>query len=117
VRVPRKQIRRTFISGSSHARLRRHTATLAQPSALPRELPVWGPWFEFEDRVLYGPRPMQPRVLFARTSDDVRVAYWVYGAGPVLVQTPLVPFSHVEMEWQNPHLRRWYELLGSSQRC
>jgi class 3 adenylate cyclase len=55
---------------------------------------------------------MQPRVLFTRTSDDVRVAYWVHGAGPVLVQTPLVPFSHVEMEWQNPHLRRWYELLG-----
>ena len=55
---------------------------------------------------------MQPRVLFARASDDVRVAYWVHGAGPVLVQTPLVPFSHVEMEWQNPHLRQWYELLG-----
>jgi class 3 adenylate cyclase len=55
---------------------------------------------------------MQPRIRFARTSDDVRVAYWVHGAGPVLVQTPLVPFSHVEMEWQNPHLRRWYELLG-----
>jgi class 3 adenylate cyclase len=55
---------------------------------------------------------MQPRVRFARTSDEVRVAYWTHGAGPVLVQTPLVPFSHVEMEWQNPHLRRWYELLG-----
>ncbi|HEU0248914.1 MAG TPA: adenylate/guanylate cyclase domain-containing protein [Gaiellaceae bacterium] len=55
---------------------------------------------------------MQPQVRFARTSDDVRVAYWAHGAGPVLVQTPLVPFSHVEMEWQNPHLRRWYELLG-----
>ncbi|MDR7418804.1 MAG: hypothetical protein QN178_07820 [Armatimonadota bacterium] len=30
----------------------------------------------------------------------------------MLVQTPLVPFSHIEMEWQNPHLRRWYELVG-----
>jgi class 3 adenylate cyclase len=56
---------------------------------------------------------MPPRVRFARTSDDVGVAYWVHGTGaPVLVQTPLVPFSHIEMEWQNPHLRRWYELLG-----
>jgi class 3 adenylate cyclase len=55
---------------------------------------------------------MQPRVRFARTSDGAQVAYWVHGAGPVLVQAPLVPFSHVEMEWQNPHLRRWYELLG-----
>ena len=55
---------------------------------------------------------MPPRVRFARTSDDVGVAYWVHGTGPVLVQTPLVPFSHIEMEWQNPHLRHWYELLG-----
>ncbi len=55
---------------------------------------------------------MQPRVRFARTSDDVSVAYWVHGSGPVLVQTPLVPYSHVEMEWQNPYLRGWYELLG-----
>jgi len=62
--------------------------------------------------VLYAPTPMEPRVRFARTSDDVRVAYWAHGSGPVLVQTPLVPFSHVEMEWRNSHLRRWYELLG-----
>jgi class 3 adenylate cyclase len=55
---------------------------------------------------------MEPRVRFARTSDGVRVAYWTHGAGPVLVQTPLVPFSHVELEWRNPHLRRWFELLG-----
>jgi len=55
---------------------------------------------------------VQPRVRFARTSDGVSVAYWVHGAGPVLVQTPLVPFSHVELEWQNSHLRRWYEMLG-----
>ncbi len=56
--------------------------------------------------------PNAPRVRFARTRDDVSVAYWVHGTGPVLVQTPLVPFSHIEMEWQNPHLRRWYELVG-----
>ncbi len=56
--------------------------------------------------------PNAPRVRFARTRDDVSVAYWVHGTGPVLVQTPLVPFSHIEMEWQNSHLRRWYELVG-----
>ena len=55
---------------------------------------------------------MQPRVRFARTSDDVSVAYWAHGSGPLLVQTPLVPYSHIEMEWQNPYLRAWYEKLG-----
>jgi len=55
---------------------------------------------------------MQPRVRFARTSDDVSIAYWAHGSGPVLVQTPLVPYSHIEMEWQNPYLRGWYERLA-----
>ncbi|HUP25680.1 MAG TPA: alpha/beta hydrolase, partial [Thermoanaerobaculia bacterium] len=40
------------------------------------------------------------------------IAYWVRGNGPVFVQTPLVPYSHIEMEWQNRHLQRWYELVG-----
>jgi hypothetical protein len=55
---------------------------------------------------------MSPAIRYARTSDDVSIAYWLHGDGPVLVQTPLVPFSHIEMEWQNPHLRQWYELVG-----
>lgn len=55
---------------------------------------------------------MQPQVRYARTGDDVSIAYWVYGEGPLLVETPLVPFSHIEAEWQNPHIRRWYERLG-----
>ena len=56
---------------------------------------------------------MEPQIRYVRTSDDVVIAYWVYGSGPTLVQTPLLPFSHVEMEWQNPYLRHWYERLGS----
>jgi len=55
---------------------------------------------------------MQPRIRFARTSDDVSVAYWMHGSGPVLVQTPFAPYSHIEMEWQNPYLRGWSERLG-----
>ena len=55
---------------------------------------------------------MEPQVRYAQTADDVSIAYWTYGDGPVLVETPLVPFSHIEMEWQNPHIRRWYERLG-----
>jgi len=53
-------------------------------------------------------------VRYAQTVDDVSIAYWTYGDGPVLVETPLIPFSHIEMEWENPHIRRWYERLGQS---
>jgi hypothetical protein len=55
---------------------------------------------------------MDPQVRYARTADDVSIAYWTFGEGPVLVVTPLVPYSHIEMEWQNPHIRRWYQRLG-----
>lgn len=55
---------------------------------------------------------MDPQVQYARTADDVSIAYWTVGVGPVLVVTPLVPYSHIEMEWQNPHIRQWYQRLG-----
>jgi class 3 adenylate cyclase len=55
---------------------------------------------------------MEPQVRYARTVDDVSIAFWAYGEGPVLVETPLIPFSHIEAEWQNPDIRRWYQRLG-----
>jgi len=55
---------------------------------------------------------MEPRIQYARTSDGVSIAYWKVGAGPPLVQMPLIPFSHIEMEWQLPELRSWYERLA-----
>lgn len=57
-------------------------------------------------------RLMVPRIGYATTSDDVAIAYWAHGSGPVLVQAPLLPFSHIELEWQNPHIRRWYQRMG-----
>ena len=55
---------------------------------------------------------MEPRVRYAQASDGVSIAYWMVGEGPVLVQTPFVPFSHIEMEWQVPEIRHWYERLA-----
>jgi class 3 adenylate cyclase len=55
---------------------------------------------------------MEPAVRYVQTADDVSIAYWTYGVGPILVVTPLVPYSHIEMEWQNPHIRQWYQELG-----
>ncbi len=55
---------------------------------------------------------MQPQVRYTQASDGVDIAYWMLGSGPPILQTPLVPFSHIEMEWQIPEIRRWYERLG-----
>lgn len=55
---------------------------------------------------------MDPHVQYANTADGVSVAYWKIGAGPALVQMPLLPYSHIEMEWQNADIRRWYQRIG-----
>jgi len=55
---------------------------------------------------------MQPEIRYVRSEDGVDVAFWRLGSGPVLVQAPLVPFSHVELEWRLPELATWYRRLG-----
>ena len=50
-----------------------------------------------------------PSIQYARTDDGASIAYWRIGEGPPLVHGPLFPYSHIEMEWQNPDVRRWYE--------
>ncbi len=55
---------------------------------------------------------MEPQIRYAPASDGTSIAYWSIGTGPPIVQTPLLPFSHIEMEWQIPELREWYERLA-----
>jgi class 3 adenylate cyclase/pimeloyl-ACP methyl ester carboxylesterase len=57
---------------------------------------------------------VEPQIRYTRTSDDVSIAYWSYGSGQTIVQAPLIPFSHIEREWHNPHVREWYQGLGRS---
>src|SRR2546428_2122627 len=45
---------------------------------------------------------MEPHVFYARTTDDVTIAYAVVGAGPTLVLLPGVPFSNFLEEWRIP---------------
>jgi len=52
---------------------------------------------------------MEPRVQYAQTEDGVSIAYWAMGEGIPTIILPNVPFSHVELEWQIPEYRRWYE--------
>ncbi len=56
---------------------------------------------------------MQPRIQYARTADGVSIAYWTLGEGEPFVQLAPLPFSHLELEWEMPELRGWYESLAS----
>jgi len=55
---------------------------------------------------------MEPRIQYAQTADGVSIAFWTLGEGMPLVHMPRHPFSHVELEWQIPEMRRWYERLA-----
>lgn len=46
-----------------------------------------------------------PRISYARSADGVSLAFTVVGDGPALVYVPMVPFSNLRAEWQNPLLR------------
>jgi class 3 adenylate cyclase len=57
---------------------------------------------------------MEPRIQYAKTGDGVNIACFATGEQlPPLVYLPFTPFSHVQLEWQIPQCRRWYELLAS----
>jgi pimeloyl-ACP methyl ester carboxylesterase len=50
-------------------------------------------------------------IQFCTTADGVRIAYSVMGSGPVLVRV-LGHFTHLEMEWEWPDLRHFWERLA-----
>ncbi len=58
---------------------------------------------------------MEPRIQYAKTKDGVSIAYWTLGEGMPLVQMPVL-FSHIEMEWQYPLMREWYERAAQSRK-
>jgi class 3 adenylate cyclase len=55
---------------------------------------------------------MEPRIQYARTSDGVSIAFWTIGEGMPYVSMPVLPLTHVGLEWQWPELRRSYERLS-----
>ncbi len=58
---------------------------------------------------------MEPRIQYARTADGVSIAFWTLGEGMPLVHMPLL-FSHIQLEWQLPECRRWYERLAEKRK-
>ena len=55
---------------------------------------------------------MEPRIQYAKTSDGINIAYWTLGDGTPFVHMPWFRMSHVQLEWQIPEIRRWYEALS-----
>jgi class 3 adenylate cyclase/DNA-binding CsgD family transcriptional regulator len=55
---------------------------------------------------------MEPRIQYAKTADGVSIAFWTLGEGMPFVFMPSVPWNHIELEWQNPRWRRYYERLA-----
>jgi class 3 adenylate cyclase len=55
---------------------------------------------------------MEPRIQYATTADGVSIAFWALGEGTPFVEMPTIPVSHIQMEWQFPQWRRWYESLA-----
>src|SRR3970040_1379599 len=54
---------------------------------------------------------MEPHIQHAQTTDGVRIAFWTLGEGLPFVLMPAM-FSHVQLEWQYPDVRPWYERLA-----
>jgi DNA-binding SARP family transcriptional activator/pimeloyl-ACP methyl ester carboxylesterase len=54
-----------------------------------------------------------PHIESARTSDGVRIAYHSWGRGFPLVHMPSLLWNNLELEWQVPAWRAWFEQLGA----
>ena len=55
---------------------------------------------------------MEPVIQYAVTSDGVSIAYSTLGEGPPLVILPVLPLSHLQVEWQMPGMRDFLEQLA-----
>jgi len=55
---------------------------------------------------------MEPRIQYAQTADGVSIAFYTLGEGVPLVYLPDLPLSHIQLVWQIPEYRRWFERLA-----
>ncbi len=55
---------------------------------------------------------MEPRIQYAQTKDGVSIAFYTLGEGVPLVHMPRMPWSHIQLEWQVPGMRRFLERLA-----
>jgi class 3 adenylate cyclase/pimeloyl-ACP methyl ester carboxylesterase len=55
---------------------------------------------------------MEPRIQYAQTADGVSIAFSTLGEGMPWLQTPSGPCGVLQVEWQVPEFRAWYERLA-----
>jgi class 3 adenylate cyclase len=59
---------------------------------------------------------VEPRIQYATTSDGVSIAYFAMGEGPPMIVVPPIPWSHLQMQLDDPGYRAWYERLAQTSR-
>ncbi len=59
---------------------------------------------------------MEPRIQYAKTKDGVSIAFWTLGEGMPFVQMPAGIFSNIQLEWQWPEVRNWFERLAKNRK-
>jgi class 3 adenylate cyclase len=64
----------------------------------------------------YNGRAMEPRIRYAQTEDGVSIAFWMLGEGMPVVHMASIAASHIQLEWQIPECRRWYERLAQKRK-
>lgn len=58
----------------------------------------------------------QPQIQYATASDGVRIAYWAVGDGLPFVHMPPTPISNIQLEWEYPPCRAYYQGLAAHSR-
>ncbi len=56
---------------------------------------------------------MEPRIQYVETKDGVSIAYCTLGEGMPFVYMPF-PISHLQLDWEIPEFRSWYERLANN---
>ncbi len=59
---------------------------------------------------------MEPGAQYVQAADGVSIAFCTLGEGRPLVYVPSGVFHHIQLEWQIPELRSWYEHLAEGRR-
>lgn len=59
---------------------------------------------------------MEPLIQYTTTTDGVNIAYATMGEGPPVVFMPVLPLSHLQVEWQMPGMREFLEQFGATYR-
>ena len=55
-----------------------------------------------------------PQIQYAKTEDRVNIAYWTLGEAEPLMYTPHSLWGHIQLEWEWPEWRAWYEAIASN---